>query len=104
MVSINGQMVTIIGVTPPAFAGIQRLGAEPPDITVPLAFDAVFNPPLPNLEGKVPPARMTQPTHWWLQMVGRSKPGISLEQVRANFATVFGSEIAEGVSATCVGS
>jgi predicted permease len=89
VVSINGQMVTIVGVTPPAFAGIQRLGAEPPDITVPLAFDAVFNPPLPNLEGKVPPARMTQPTHWWLQMVGRSKPGISLEQVRANFATVF---------------
>jgi predicted permease len=88
-VSINGQMVTIVGVTPPAFAGIQRLGAEPPDITVPLAFDTVFNPPQPNLDGRIQPARMTQPTNWWLQMVGRSKPGISLDQVRANFATVF---------------
>ena len=89
VVSINGQMVTIVGVTPPDFAGIQRLGAEAPDVTVPLAFDAVFNPPQPLPDAKVPIPRMTQPTHWWLQLVGRLKAGTSLEQASANFTTVF---------------
>ena len=32
---------------------------------------------------------MQQPTYWWLQLVGRLKPGVSIEQARANFATVF---------------
>ena len=31
VVSINGQMVTIIGVTPQGFSGMQRLGTDPPD-------------------------------------------------------------------------
>ena len=89
VVSINGQMVTIIGVTPQDFTGIQRLGAEAPDITVPLAFDAVFNPPQPLPDAKVALPRMTQPTYWWLQLVGRLKADASIEQAHANFATVF---------------
>ena len=32
---------------------------------------------------------MTQPTHWWLQIVGRLKADASIEQAHANFATVF---------------
>ena len=89
VVSINGQMVTIIGVTPKDFTGIQRLGAEAPDVTVPLAFDAVFNPPQPLPDAKVAIPRMTQPTYWWLQLVGRLKAGASIEQASANFTTVF---------------
>jgi predicted permease len=89
VVSVGGQMVTIIGVTPQGFSGIQRLGAEPPDITVPLAFDAVFNPPapLPNAKAAIP--RMSQPTYWWLQLVGRLAQDASIEQARANFTPVF---------------
>jgi predicted permease len=88
-VSINGQMVTIIGVTPQDFSGIQRLGAEPPDVTVPLSFDAVFNPPTPLPNATVAIPRMNQPIYWWLQLVGRLKAGSSLDQARANFTTVF---------------
>jgi predicted permease len=88
-ISVNGQSVTIVGVTPPGFTGIQRLGAEGPDITVPLAFDAVFNPPQPLPDGRMQPARMTEATSWWLQVIGRRRPDTSIEQVRANFATVF---------------
>ena len=84
VVSINGQMATIVGVTPADFAGIERLGADAPDVTVPLAFDALFSPPV-----RVETPRMQQPTYWWLQLVGRLKPGVSIEQARANFATVF---------------
>ena len=32
---------------------------------------------------------MRQPTYWWLQLVGRLKPGVPIEQARANFAMVF---------------
>jgi predicted permease len=84
VVSINGQMATIVGVTPADFSGIERLGADAPDVTVPLAFDALFAPPV-----RVETPRMQQPTYWWLQLVGRLKPGVSIEQARANFATVF---------------
>ena len=82
--SINGQMVTIVGVTPADFTGIERLGADAPDVTVPLAFDALFAPP-----ARVEIPRMQQPTYWWLQLVGRLKPDVSIEQVGANFAMVF---------------
>ncbi len=84
VVSINGQMVAIVGVTPADFAGIERLGADAPDVTVPLAFDALFAPPV-----RVEIPRMKQPTYWWLQLVGRLKPGVAVEQTRANFATAF---------------
>jgi len=84
VVPINGQMVTIIGVTPEGFTGIERLGVDAADVTVPLAFDAVFAPPV-----RVDVPRMQQPTYWWLQLVGRLKPGVSIEQAAANFAPVF---------------
>jgi len=89
VVSVNGQMVTIVGVTPPDFAGIQRLGSDAPDITLPLAFDAVFNPPTPLPNVKVAIPRLTQPTYWWLQLIGRLKPDASIAQATANFSTVF---------------
>jgi predicted permease len=97
-VSINGQMVTIVGVTPQDFAGIQRLGSDPPDVTVPLCFDAVFSPPTPLPDGKAAIPRMKQPTYWWLQLVGRLKPGASIEQARANFTTVFQNTAKAGMA------
>src|SRR4051812_435908 len=98
VVSINGQMVTIIGVTPQDFSGMQRLGSDPPDVTVPLSFDAVFSPPtpLPNAGAAVP--RMNQPTYWWLQLLGRLKASASIEQARANFTTVFQNTAKAGMA------
>ncbi|TAK11182.1 MAG: ABC transporter permease [Acidobacteria bacterium] len=98
VVSISGQMVTIIGVTPQGFSGIQRLGNEPPDITVPLAFDAVFSPPAPLPNAPAPIPRLNQPTYWWLQLIGRLKPGASIEQAHANFATVFQNTAKAGMA------
>jgi predicted permease len=94
VVSINGHAVTIVGVTPSGFGGIERLGADAPDVTLPLAFDALFAPPV-----RVEIPRMRQPTYWWLQLVGRLKPGVSTEQARANFATVFQRTAVAGMAA-----
>jgi predicted permease len=98
VVSINGQPVTIVGVTPRDFAGIQRLGGDPPDVMVPLAYDAVFSPPRQIPNEKPQATRMTQPTNWWLQIVGRLKPDASIEQTRANFATVFQNTAKAGMA------
>ncbi len=98
VVLINGQMVTIIGVTREDFSGIQKLGSDPPDVTVPLAFEAVFSPPtpLPNAGPALP--RRNQPTAWWLQLVGRLKANASIEQARANFTTVFQNTAKAGMA------
>ena len=98
VVSVNGQMVTIVGVTPKDFSGIQRLGSDPPDITVPLSFDAVFSPPTPLPNAKAAGPRMAQPTYWWLQLVGRLRPGASIEQARANFVTAFQNAAKAGMA------
>ncbi len=87
-------MVTIVGVTPADFTGIERLGADAPDVTVPLAFDALFAPP-----ARVEIPRMQQPTYWWLQLVGRLKPGVSIEHAGANFAMVFQRTAIAGMAA-----
>ena len=48
---------------------------------MPLALDAQLN------SGREP--RLSQPTYWWLQVVGRVKSGVTAAQVQANLENVF---------------
>ncbi|MGH8248266.1 MAG: ABC transporter permease, partial [Gammaproteobacteria bacterium] len=50
-----------------------------PDITVPLSLDSRIN----NAE------RLSRPTYWWLQIMGRLKPGVTAAQVQGNLEGVF---------------
>ena len=55
VVSINGHMVTIVGVTPADFAGIERLGADAPDIThAAVVRRRVSRPPEVRVEDTAP--------------------------------------------------
>ena len=81
-VRVNNVPVTIVGVIVPQFTGIQQPVAEPPDISVPLALDSQLN------TGTGTP-RLSQPTYWWLQVMGRLKPGSSAAQVQASLEGVF---------------
>jgi predicted permease len=83
-VSVNNVPVTIVGVISPEFTGIQQTAAEPPDLTVPLAID-----PQLTVGSDEQKARLSQPTYWWLQVMGRLKPGSSVAQVQANFESMF---------------
>jgi len=80
VITVNNKPVTVVGITPASFTGTMRLGATAPDVMVPLALDPVFNPTQ---------TRLKEPTTWWLLLVGRLKPGVTLEQVQANEAGVF---------------
>jgi len=90
VVTMNNQQVTIVGVTAAAFTGIQQLGAVAREVTFPLALDSQF-----NLNQK----RMSEPTNWWLQIMGRLKPGATLEQVRGNLQGPFQQSARAGLDA-----
>ena len=90
VVTMNNQPVTIVGVTAADFAGTQRLGSTAPDVTVPISHDPLFN---------LGQTRLSEPTTWWLQLLGRSKPGVTLEQVHANLGPVFQQTARAGMDA-----
>src|SRR6185436_2951602 len=81
-IKVNNVPVTIVGILPPEFTGIQQPIAEPPDISLPLALQ-------PQLDPSAAASRLTQPTYWWLQVMGRLNPGASAAQVQGNLAGVF---------------
>jgi predicted permease len=95
VVRMNNVPVTIVGVTGPEFTGIQRLGALAPEVTFPLALDARFNPA--NAK------RNTQPTNYWLLVMGRLKPGATLAQVKGNLEGPFHAAARGGMASFMAG-
>ena len=93
-IRVNNVLVTIVGVLPPEFTGVQQPVAEPPDITLPLALD----PQLDTGTG-TGPQRLAQPTYWWLQVMGRLKPGVTAGQVQSNLERVFQNAARAGLDA-----
>ncbi len=82
--SVNNIPVTIVGVLPPDFSGVEQTVGNAPDISLPLSFEPQFNAGL-----NAPPARLMQPNFWWLEVMGRLKPGVTAAQVQGNLAGVF---------------
>ena len=87
VLQIANARVTIIGVTPPEFTGVQQVLTEARDITIPLALDPQFG----GAPTETTPARLQQQTTWWLQVMGRLKPGVTPEQVQGNLEGMFQS-------------
>jgi predicted permease len=83
-ISINNVAVTIVGVIAPEFTGVQLPVGELQDVGVPLALDTQLST---SLEKGTP--RLAQPTYWWLQVMGRLKPGATADQVRGNLEGPF---------------
>jgi predicted permease len=99
VVSANNVSVTIVGVLPAAFTGVQQPIAEAPDISFPLALD-------PQLTGPPPgggPPRLNQPTWWWLQVMGRLEPGATAAQVAGNLGGVFQGTARAGLDSYLAG-
>jgi predicted permease len=89
-VRLNTTMVTIAGVLPPSYIGIQRMADTPRDVTVPFLLERqLVTPSQPFNSGPAPKNRLDEPTYWFLQIAGRLKPGIALDQVHGNLAGPF---------------
>ncbi|MCM3905359.1 MAG: ABC transporter permease, partial [Pyrinomonadaceae bacterium] len=70
---INGTSFTLVGVMPPTFFGVRV--RRSPDFWLPLAFQ-------PQIELR--PSAFEDRRVYWLNFVGRLKPGVSLEQAQAS--------------------
>jgi predicted permease len=80
---LNQQSFTIIGVTPPGFIGTLQVDYRPA-VTVPIASE-------PLLRGE----RSRLSATWWLDLMGRLKPGATYEQARASLNGAFQSAALE---------
>ena len=94
-VRINNVVVTIVGVTPASFTGVQRLGGVAADVTVPITLDAQLN--LNDAK------RLHTPTSWWVQIMGRLKPGATAEQVAGNLEGPFREAARAGMASYMAG-
>jgi predicted permease len=84
-VRVNNVPVTIVGVLPPEFTGVEQVVGEAPDVSLPIALEPQFNQPQFNfLE-----SRLDRPNWWWLEVGGRLKPGVSAAQVQGSLTGVF---------------
>jgi predicted permease len=72
---VNGNSLTIIGVTPPDFLGL--LPGEPTEISIPLAAQ-------PKVSAEFGDRREMRDGSWGLTILGRLKPGAQAEQARAD--------------------
>ena len=70
---INGTNFTLVGVTPPEFFG-ERV-RRPPDFWLPLSFQ-------PQIELRE--SFLKEQQAYWLMLMGRLKPGVSLDQAQAS--------------------
>jgi predicted permease len=79
-VSLNSYPFTIIGVAPQGFHGVE-VGAAP-DVRIPLMMDGQVRP---RPGGSI----FEQRGSWWLSVMARLKPGVSIEQAQAATDTIY---------------
>jgi predicted permease len=86
-IDVNRSPVVIVGITPEGFDGPRM--SEASDITLPITMAARLDP-----TGRARPVSV-----WWLQMMGRLKPGVSREQALAELQTTFVDTVRESWAA-----
>jgi len=105
-VRLNNVPVTIVGVLPASFTGIQRLADLPRDVTIPLAMESRFvsvaNPFAPA-NTPPPKPRFNVPTNWYIQITGRLKPGATIAQVKGNLTGPFEAAARGGMQSFIAG-
>jgi predicted permease len=88
-INVNNIPFTIVGVTPPQFHGALQIG-DSPDLTIPMALEPRL------IQGR---SEMHEAWYWWVRVMGRLKPGVSVEAARAELETVFQQNALEGWNA-----
>jgi predicted permease len=76
---VNEKLLTVIGVTPPGFYGLDL--SNNPDVRVTLMMTPVFNP--------YPPTRMKSRRHQWLSVMARRKADVTPAQAEASLNVLY---------------
>jgi predicted permease len=88
-VNLNGRSFTIIGITPAGFNGAQAL--ETNDIYVPMMMQQVVRPPRAGFSGEMNADLLSRRGNRWLQIVGRLKDDVTIEQAQSEISTIAAS-------------
>jgi predicted permease len=80
---INNLPFTVAGVTPPGFFGVDPGAA--PDVYLPMHADTVVDPYRYAVNGE----QYLDQNYYWIEAMGRLRPGVSLAQAEAALAPAF---------------
>jgi putative ABC transport system permease protein len=75
--SLDNHVFDVIGVTAPGFSGVDV--GNKFDVAIPICTAAVFDGERSRLEKR---------SYWWLKVVGRSKAGVSQDQLKARLGVI----------------
>ena len=78
-INLNNVAFTIAGVAPPGFEGAMDLGTSM-DLAIPMGWE-------PRVDGER--SEFMGAGDWWLRIMGRLKPGATIEQARASLELAF---------------
>jgi macrolide transport system ATP-binding/permease protein len=81
---IDDQPFTIVGITPPEFFGVDP--ASNPDFYIPMHANLVLDR---TVSWAVTPEQYLDRNHYWIEMMGRLRPGVTLAQAQATLAPGF---------------
>ena len=88
-IALNGVAFTIAGVAPPEFFGLQP--GHVTEVYVPISTQPLI---VPRWDPRMATI-LDAPDHWWVEMMGRLKPGVSAGQAKSNLAALFQQEMAD---------
>lgn len=91
-ISLNQVPVTIIGVNPPAFKGMEP--GKNPDIFLPLSMQPAI---LPNQYTDKHGSLLDDPDYWWLLIMARLKPDVSEWQTQAALDVVLSQVVRDSL-------
>ena len=83
-VLINNLPFTVVGVTPPEFFGVDP--ALAPDVYLPIHANEVLGA---SDQNGFRAARYLDPHYYWIQVMGRLRPGVTVDQAQALLAPKF---------------
>lgn len=86
---LEGRTFPIVGVSAPGFFGVE-IGRRF-DVAIPLCADPMFFQPAKN--------RIPNKTAWWLSIIGRLKPGWTVESADAQLQTISSAVMQDGLPA-----
>ena len=79
-VTINGEAVNVVGIAPPRFFGV--IPGSPVDVYIPLSFY------IEQYKRLYPEDTLTSPKTWWLEIIGRLKPGAKPEIAKSELQVI----------------
>ncbi len=88
VIRVSDTPLTIVGVNPRGFTGARNV-KETPDIFAPLAMQPLLHPATGPLSSNShhPAEALENPDYWWVNIMGRARPGVSDAAAQAELDT-----------------